>query len=78
MSIFFDLTQTLTPVTLCDHLPSHDTDINTCYSVFQRKLLDIAKRTIPKGLRNLYIRGWGPLCELLENDLEKTQSIPYK
>ena len=64
--------------TLCDHLTSTDTDINTCYSVFQRKLLEIAKRTISRGFRNPYIPGWDPTCEVLENDLEKAQSIPDK
>ena len=44
--------------------------------MFQRKLLDIAKRTIPRGFRNPYIPGWDPTCEVLENDLDKGQSIP--
>ena len=64
--------------TVCDHLPSPDIDINTCYSVFQRKLLDIVKRTIPRGFRNPYIPGWDSKCEVLEYGLEKAQSIPYK
>ena len=66
---------------MCDDLTSPGTDINTCYSVFQRKLLNrglLPKRTIPSGFRNPYIPGWDPTCEVLENDLEKAQSIPHK
>ena len=59
-----------------DHLPSPHTDINTCNSVFERKLFNIAKRTIPRGFRNPYIPGWDSTCEVLENDLKKAQSIP--
>lgn len=65
-------------VTLCYHLPSPDTVINTCYSVFQRKLLDVAKRTNPVGFCNFYIPGWDPTCEVLQNDLDKAQPIPDK
>ena len=42
---------------MCDHIPPPYTDINTCQSVFHRKLLDIAKRTILRGFRNSYIPG---------------------
>ena len=63
---------------MCDHLPLPDTGINTCYSVFQRKLLDIANRTVLRGFHNLYIPGWDPTCEVLENDLERAQSIRDK
>ena len=41
-------------VTMRDHFPSPDTDINTWYSVFQRKLLNIAKRTVPRGFCHPY------------------------
>ena len=63
---------------MCDHHPSPDRDINTCYPVFQRNLLDIAKRAISRGFCDPYIPGWDPICEVLENDLEKAQSIPDK
>ena len=38
------------PAAMCDHLPSSNTDINTFYSVFQRKFLDIAKRIAEKNI----------------------------
>ena len=60
---------------MCDHLSLPDTDINTCYSVFQKRLLNIVKNTIRRGFRDPYILGWGPTCEVLEKDLEKAQSI---
>ena len=61
-----------------DHLSVPDTDINICYSVLQRKSLDIAKWTISRCFRNPYIPGRNPTYEVLENDLEKAQSIPDK
>ena len=64
--------------TMYDHLSVPDTDINICYSVLQRKSLDIAKWTISRCFRNPYIPGRNPTYEVLENDLEKAQSIPDK
>ena len=35
---------------MCDDLPSlNTTDINSCYSAFQNKLIKVAKNTIPRG-----------------------------
>ena len=48
--------------TMCDNLPSSDTETNNCYSMFQKKMFNIAKRTNPRDFRKAYIPSWDPKC----------------
>jgi len=69
---FRDLTRDM-----CTDLPDF-TDINTCYSAFQKKLSKIAKRSIPRGFRKNYIPEWDDTCENLSSQLEEADSLEEK
>ena len=60
---------------MCDDLPSPESDINSCYAAFQKKLLKIAKDTIPRGLWKNYIPKWDARYNELPSQQEKGQSV---
>ena len=60
---------------MCDDLPSlNTTDINSCYSAFQNKLIKVAKNTITRGFRKSYIPKWDATCDQLAKDHEQSNS----
>ena len=63
---------------MCDDLPSLESDINSCYAAFQKKLLKVAKNTIPRGFRKKYIPKWDARCNELASQHEKAQSVEEK
>ena len=62
----------------CDDLPPPDTDINNASAAFQRKLIGVTKKCIPRGFRSLYIPGWDEKCEKLKNEHAKAKSLDEK
>ena len=63
---------------MCEDLPPPDTDLNNAYAAFQRKLIGVAKKCIPRGFRSPYIPGWDEKCEKLANEHAKAKSVDEK
>ena len=63
---------------MCDDLPSPESDINLCYAAFQKKLLKIAKDIIPRGFRKNCIPKWDARCNELASQHKKAQSVEEK
>ena len=54
-----------------DDLLSQESDINSCYAAFQKKLLKTVKDTIPRGVWKNYIPKWDARCKELASQHEK-------
>ena len=63
---------------MCEDLSPPDTDINNAYTAFQRKLIGLAKKCIPRGFRSPYIPSWDKKCEELANEHAKAKSLDEK
>ena len=63
---------------MCDNLASPEFDINSCYAAFQKKLLKIAKDTIPRGFWKNCIPKWDARCNELASHHKKVQSMEKK
>ena len=50
---------------ICDDLPLPESDINLCFSEFQKRISKIANNTIPRGFRKNYIPKWDTTCDEL-------------
>ena len=63
---------------ICDDLPLPESDINMCFSEFQKRASKIAKGTIPRGFRKNYIPIWDTTCDELASRLEEAESPEEK
>ena len=53
-------------------------DINSAYATFQRKLIGVAKKCVPRGFCSPYIPGWDKKCEKLANEHAEAKSLDEK
>ena len=63
---------------MCEDLPPPNTDINNTYVAFQRKLIGVAKKCIPRGFHSPYIPGRDKKYEKLANEHAKAKSLDEK
>ena len=63
---------------MCDDLPSPENDMNLCFTTFTKKLLKIAKDTIPRGFRKNYILKWDATCDERASPLKEAESPEEK